>query len=271
MKLVPTPGFSHWSLQLGIGLAVVACTQAAGAIFLGYLGGLGYLLTGVTTLICIGLATAVMERHEVPMLVLGLGCMGTAFATGLATKQYLHDSQGARVTDLRVEELHNRPDAIHAEFADAKVFVPFHAFHTYTTKHRQSGTTQTLYMIAPLASSTWTRDQPVPAWVVSGGTLPPPAEWSADIRHGTLVHADGDGSSRLDGAIAKALAKHGLKGSTSAPMLRWGKRPEDLTRENVRNAILMIGIMGFPWMFCIIADILRSLLSVFRRASSPSV
>lgn len=253
MKSFFPPGFSKWYQQLAVGVLLILGTQGAGVLFLGYLGGLGYMLAGVTGAVFLGIATAVMERHTTRMFCLGLACLGAAFLSGFGMKHHVAGTTGVKLYGVDVAELVRHPDVVYAEFSEARIFKDYASMYSYSKKTRQSGTIVRNWQIAPLADPGWTPDKPVPAWVAHGDVMVP-GSWDQPLLKGTVISgSDLDGDALL-GAVRKAKERHGLQGDDAAPVLSWGVKPEDMARRWFRYAAWVIAIASVPWLWGVIFD-----------------
>ncbi|TLD68649.1 hypothetical protein FEM03_21655 [Phragmitibacter flavus] len=259
MRLVPKPGLHRWHHQLLLGLLVILVTQSVGAMSIGFLGGFGYLITGVVGGVCMLWSTGALERHGAPMFLLGLGCLGAAFVTGQGMRHQRSALFGEHLHHVSIHQVQHHPDAEFAELTDVIIHTQYASMHSFTTRTRQGGTIHHNSIIAPLAESRWTRDQPVPAWVVHGDLIAP-SSWQQPLNHGTIIRPTRENPRPSEGAILKAESRHQLQSAPRAPVIVWGKRPSQLARQQFTYATWVVGLFGFAWLWCALADLVKSLL-----------
>lgn len=103
--------------------------------------------------------------------------------------------------------------------------------------------------VAPLASSDWTPEQAVPAWVavVDDPEMP---DWDKPLQRAGLF--DPKGGSEAREATTRAMVAHGLRGSDSAPILKWGADPQAEAQKWFSCAALVTTLSGLPWVMSLL-------------------
>lgn len=245
--------YSQWQHRLLGGLVLVVLTQAIGLGAVGFLGGLGYMITGVACITLMGVFVAMnpKENSGVGSLFFGLGCLGAAFVSGFGMQYQKELLLGETLRGITANDLTRHPRVAYAEFTDAKVFAEFAFSYRYTAQVSKSETRMRQCTVAPLANLDWTPSEPVPAWVA----LPDSGDASAWARPlqkaGVFSPLD---AAAARSAVALATKERNLVGKEDAPVLHWGSHPGEGAQRCFSGSLFIIALMGIPWMVGVLLE-----------------
>lgn len=248
----------QWHHRLLAGFMLVFLTQAAGLGAVGFLGGWGYMIAGITCMALVGVFVALHpeETSAAGPLVFGLACVGAAFVSGMGMQYQKELLTGETLHGIAASELALHPRVAYAEFTDAKVFSEFAHCHRYVVRVSKSETRMRNCTVAPLANRNWTPAAPVPAWAA----LPDSGDasaWERDLKKaGTFSPQD---AAAARSAVALAKEAKNLSGRDDAPVLHWGSHPSEHAWRFYSGARLIIVLAGTPWMLGVLLDGWRSL------------
>lgn len=260
-----------WLFNLLLGVATVVLTQITGVWGVGCLGGVGYMVTGVTGGVALFCATGFSRVHTGALFCLGLGCLAAGFVSGFAMRYQIAADSGLRLHEARASDLVHHPKVAIITFADAVVRTDLVSWYTYSTRSPKGETRSYSVQVAPLVDSDWRPDQLVPAWVVSGSPTARQA-WAQPLNRASVYTLMENQQSAMRRAVASVAAKQGLRTTDLAPILTWGGDPAAQARLWWRGSAGIIVLFGLPWLWCTLADLVRWLwhLRKSQRARKPT-
>jgi hypothetical protein len=137
------------------------------------------------------------------------------------------------------------PDALGYYLRDSRIATEFAVSRAF--RGTRSGGSPVTWHAAPLVDASWTRDQPVPAWIIAqetaGSDPTSPASrrrWDQPITSALRIGAPSSG--RGPEVAALAAARHGLTSAAGAVYVTGSANPEEDQRLDGRLVLALLGI-----------------------------
>lgn len=195
--------------------------------------------------ILIGIFQLTTRFHNLPKIAPILGPILSLFGA-IEANESLFLATSSSANRIPITDIASFPDAVWLSFADATVQSQWTYTRYIPRKSGKHGHSARYDHIAPLTTSNWTPDQPVPAWALCENTGSTCKEWKSDW-HSTRTLLETERFRSID-MISLACSKHHLNCPPAPVLVRVKNRDDEIyfsLKMSYFGISLSLGICGF--------------------------